>query len=285
MPLSEGDEQAIDHVLRAWRQGDVSLDAGLEFFHLADLSRPHSPASMLASEALAEDGEPGTAPVFADVRGVVMLSQTCDVVPRCCDRPFVEFAPLIERTEPVVEETRRLKRPGFAYVPGTPDKFLVADLDRMGHLLMENANALIVDAALTRASGTAERETALAMLERCGKGRRATLGADNAHDAAGFVDALRDLAVTPHNAVDGRVSKFGKRRATRIDRGTTRHPGYATSQPLRERIEEGFGWIKTTGGLAKTRHRGLDRVGWMFPLTAAAYNLVRLPKLLAEAPT
>ena len=76
-----------------------------------------------------------------------------------------------------------------------------------------------------------------------------------------------------------------KRRLTRIDRRTTRHAGYAASQRLRKRIEEGFGWIKTTGGLAKTRHRGLDRVDWMFTLTAAAYNLVRLPKLLAEAPT
>ena len=155
----------------------------------------------------------------------------------------------------------------------------------MGHLLMENGNALIVDAALTRASGTAEREAALAMLGRQGKRRRVTLGADKAYDVADFVDALRDLAVTPHIAVDGRVSKFGKRRSTRIDRRTTRHPGYAASQRLRKRIEEGFGWIKTTGGLAKTRHRGLDRVGWMFTLTAAAYNLVRLPKLLAEAPT
>ena len=155
----------------------------------------------------------------------------------------------------------------------------------MGHLLMENANALIVDAALTRASGTAEREAALAMLGRRSQGRRITLGADKAYDVAAFVDALRDRSVTPHIAVDGRLSKLGKRRSTRIDRRTTRHPGYAASQRLRKRIEEGFGWIKTTGGLAKTRHRGLDRVGWMFTLTAAAYNLVRLPKLLAEAPT
>ena len=155
----------------------------------------------------------------------------------------------------------------------------------MGHLLMENANALIVDAALTRASGTAEREAALAMLGRRGQGRRITLGADKAYDVAAFVDALRDRSVTPHIAVDGRLSKLGKRRLTRIDRRTTRHAGYAASQRLRKRIEEGFGWIKTTGGLAKTRHRGLDRVGWMFTLTAAAYNLVRLPKLLAEAPT
>ena len=155
----------------------------------------------------------------------------------------------------------------------------------MGHLLMENANALIVDAALTRASGTAEREAALAMLGRRKTCRHITLGADKAYDVAAFVDALRDRAVTPHIAVDGHVRKTGKPRATRIDRRTTRHPGYAASQRLRKRIEEGFGWIKTTGGLAKTRHRGLDRVGWMFTLTAAAYNLVRLPKLLAEAPT
>ena len=156
----------------------------------------------------------------------------------------------------------------------------------MGHLLMENRNALIVDAALTRASGTAEREAALAMLgRRRKKRRRITLGADKAYDVAAFVDALRDRAVTPHIAIDGHVRKTGKPRATRIDRRTTRHPGYAASQKLRKRIEEGFGWIKTTGGLAKTRHRGRDRVGWMFTLTAAAYNLVRLPKLLAEAPT
>ena len=157
----------------------------------------------------------------------------------------------------------------------------------MGHLLMENSNALIVDAALTGATGTAEREAALAMLGRRRKRRRITLGADKAYDVADFVDALRDLTVTPHIAVDGHVTKTGKRRKTRIDRRTTRHPGYVASQRLRKRIEEGFGWIKTTGGLAKTRHRGLDRVGWMFTLTltAAAHNLVRLPKLIAEAAT
>ena len=123
------------------------------------------------------------------------------------------------------------------------------------------------------------------MLGRRKQARRVTLGADKAYDVAGFVDALRDLAVTPHIAIDGHVRKTGKPRKTRIDRRTTRHPGYAASQRLRKRIEERFGWIKTTGGLAKTRHRGLERVGWMFTFTAAAYNLVRLPKLIAEAPS
>ena len=100
---------------------------------------------------------------------------------------------------------------------------------------------------------------------------------------SGFVAALRTRKTTPHIAIDGHVTKTGKRRKTSIDRRTTRHPGYAVSQRVRKRIEESFGWIKTTAGLAKARHRGLDRAGWMFTLTAAAYNLVRMPKLLAAA--
>lgn len=151
----------------------------------------------------------------------------------------------------------------------------------MGHLLMENRNALIVDAALTHATGTAERDAALVMLDRRKARRQRTLGADKAYDVAGFVDELRARKVSPHIAIDGHLTKTGKRRKTRIDRRTTRHPGYAVSQRSRKRIEESFGWIKTAAGLAKTRHRGLDRVGWMFTLTATACNLVRIPKLLA----
>lgn len=158
----------------------------------------------------------------------------------------------------------------------------------MGHLLMENRNALIVDAALTHASGTAERDAALLMLDRRERRRRITprritLGADKAYDVSGFVEDLRAREATPHIAVDGHLTKTGKRRKTKIDGRTTRHPGYAASQRIRKRIEESFGWIKSAAGLAKTRHRGLDRAGWMFSLTAAACNLVRLPKLLAEA--
>ena len=150
----------------------------------------------------------------------------------------------------------------------------------MGHLLMENRNGLIVDAALTRATGTAEREAALAMLGRRPR-RRLTLGADKAYDVSSFVADLRARKITPHIAIDGHVTKTGKRRKTAIDKRTTGDPGYAVSQRIRKRIEEGFGWIKTIGGLAQTRHRGIDRVGWMFTLTATAYNLVRLPKLMA----
>jgi len=152
-----------------------------------------------------------------------------------------------------------------------------AKLCHMGHLLMENRNGLIVDAMLTPATGTAERAAAEAMMSRQAGRHRATLAADKAYDAAAFVAHLRALKVTPHVA----QNTSGRRSA--IDRRTTRHAGYLVSQRARKRIEEAFGWIKTIGGLRKTRHRGTDRVGWMFTLTAAACNLVRLPKLLAAA--
>jgi transposase len=145
----------------------------------------------------------------------------------------------------------------------------------MGHLLMENRHGLIVDALVSEASGTAERAAALTMLGRQAGRHRATLGADKAYDVAAFVADLRTLKVTPH------VARNTSGRRSAIDGRTTRHPGYAVSQRLRPRIEESFGWIKTVGGLRKTRHRGTARVGWLFTLTAAACNLIRLPKLLA----
>jgi transposase len=154
----------------------------------------------------------------------------------------------------------------------------------MGHVLMENRNGLVVAATLTEASGTAEREAALAMLDATPRGkRRITLGGDKGYDVTDFIGDLRQRKVTPRIAVNDHLTKTGKRRKTAIDGRTTRHPGYAVSLRIRKRIEEVFGWIKTTGGLRKTRHKGKDRVGWMFTLTAAAYNLVRLPKLMAAA--
>ena len=134
MPLAEEDEQETDHALQVWRQGDVSLNVGLEFVHFADLSRPHSPASDQAADGLVADGEDieaGATVVLDEVRGVVVLSQTCDVVRGCRARPFVEVAPLVEVSERWLEEIRRLKRPAFAYVPKVSHKHLVADLDRV----------------------------------------------------------------------------------------------------------------------------------------------------------
>lgn len=152
-----------------------------------------------------------------------------------------------------------------------------AQLCHMGHLLMENRSCLVVDTRLTHATGTAERDAAASMLgDRAGCGRL-TVGGDKLYDTRDFVAEMRRLGVTPH------VAQHTNGRRSAIDGRTTRHAGYAVSQRIRKRIEEGFGWMKTVGGLRKTRHRGADRVGWQFTLIVAAYNLVRIPKLLAAA--
>lgn len=151
-----------------------------------------------------------------------------------------------------------------------------AKLCHMGHVMTENRHGLIVDARLTEANGTAERTTALDMVEdniRPG----GTVGADKNYDAAEFVAGCRERGCTPH------VAQNDTYRRSAIDRRTTRHAGYAISQAKRKRIEECFGWMKTIGGLRKTRHRGRSLVEWFFMFTAAAYNLVRIPKLLTAA--
>ena len=154
----------------------------------------------------------------------------------------------------------------------------------LGHTLMENRSGLVVAARLTQASGTAEREAALALIDSHRPSRRRiTLGADKAYDVTAFVEALRARRVTPHITIDGHIRKSGKPRKTAVDRRTTRQPGYILSQRLRKRIEEPFGWVKTIAALRKTRHRGVARVGWMFTLAMAAYNVIRIPKLLAAA--
>ena len=160
----------------------------------------------------------------------------------------------------------------------------------MGHALMENRNGLAVGGGVTLATGTAEREAALAMidvhrpLERKGGGRRVTLGGDKGYDVQAFAEDLRERNVTPHVAVQDHLTKTGKRRRTKIDGRVRRHAGYAVSQRIRKRIEEIFGWVKVQGGQDKTKFRGRRRVDASFTLALAAYNLVRLPKLLAAAP-
>lgn len=155
----------------------------------------------------------------------------------------------------------------------------------MGHVLMENRNGLAVDAALTHATGTAERQAALAMLDRRKGSGRMTLGADKAYDVTAFVEDLRERQVTPHIAINGTVSRHGVVRKTALDGRATRHAGYGISQILRKRIEEVFGWIKTQAGLAKVKVRGIAKVEAVFTFAVAAYNLIRIPKLLAQATT
>ena len=152
-----------------------------------------------------------------------------------------------------------------------------ARLCLVAHALMENRNGLIVGAVTTSASGHAERAAALALIEpHAMTPQPVTLGADKGYDSADFVMPLQHKAVTPHVA-----QNTSGRRSAIADR-ITRHPGYAISQRIRKRVEEAFGWAKTVAGLRKMRHRGLLKVDWQFTLAMAAYDLVRLPKLLAE---
>jgi transposase len=150
-----------------------------------------------------------------------------------------------------------------------------AKLCFMGHVLMENRHGLIITPRLTAATGTAEREAAVGLVEGVPGRHRITVGADKAYDTHDFVQSLRALNAVPH------VAQNRTGRTSAIDGRTTRHPGYAISQRLRKRVEEIFGWIKTVGNLRKTRHRGRERLSWMFTLTAAAYNLVRIRNLTA----
>jgi transposase len=152
-----------------------------------------------------------------------------------------------------------------------------AKLCHMGHVLIENRSCLVVDARTTLATGTAEREAAVAMIGMIPGQHRITVGFDKAYDTADFVADMRSLDVTPH------VTQNDKGRRSAIDGRTTRHWGYQVSLLVRKRIEEAFGWMKTIGGQRKTRYRGTSRVGWMFTLSAAAYDLIRLPKLLGGA--
>jgi transposase len=150
-----------------------------------------------------------------------------------------------------------------------------AKLCFMGHVLMENRHGLVVSPRLTAATGTAEGEAAVGLVEAVPGRRRITVGGDKAYDTHEFVQSLRALNAVPP------VAQNCQGRKSAIDGRTTRHPGYAVSQRLRKGVEEIFGWMKTVGNFRKTRHRGEDRVGWMFTLPAAASNLVRMRNLTA----
>ena len=145
---------------------------------------------------------------------------------------------------------------------------------------MENRNGLLIDFAVAPADGYAERHSARAMLETALPGsRRITLAADKGYDAREFVAACRALKVTPHIACNE-----GRAGGSALDQRTARHAGYAVSQRVRKRVEETFGWMKTIGGLRKTRYRGLDRTQLHAYLVAAAYNLLRIARLAPASP-
>jgi transposase len=148
-----------------------------------------------------------------------------------------------------------------------------AQLAYGAHLLMENRSGLIVNACVLPADGYGERDAALIMTDGVGGGR-ITLGMDKGYDYPAFIDELRHMGVTPH------VAQNTTNRRSAVDGRTTRHPGYAVSQRKRKLVEQAFGWMKTVGGLRKLRHRGGRLVTWIFTFSAAAYNIVRLRRLL-----
>jgi len=151
-------------------------------------------------------------------------------------------------------------------------------LSYLGHVLMENRNGLIVDAMVTQADGTAERDAAMLMVYKRWKKRQSirSLGADKAYDTRDFVKVLREMQVQPH--VTQNLKRAG---GSAIDARTTRHVGYQISQKRRPRIERAFGWMKSIGGIRKVKLRGLLKVDWLFLMNAAAFNLWRIPKLKA----
>jgi transposase len=151
-----------------------------------------------------------------------------------------------------------------------------AKLSYMGHVLMENRNGLLVQTFLTEASGRAERDAAMLMAEAIPSGKRVTLGGDKNYDTREFVRELRGMNITPH------VAQNTTKRRSAVDERTTRHAGYEVSQRKRKRVEQSFGWMKMIGMLKKVKLRGVDKVGWLFTFTGAAYNLCRLRNLIAR---
>lgn len=152
-----------------------------------------------------------------------------------------------------------------------------AKLSYLGHVLMENRNGLLVQTFLTEANGRAERDAALLMAEAIPGGKRVTWGGDKNYDTQEFVRELRGMNITPH------VAQNDTNRSSAIDQRTVRQAGYEVSQRKRKRVEQSFGWMKMVGGLRKVKLRGIDKVGWLFTFTGAAYNLCRLRNLMARA--
>ena len=153
-----------------------------------------------------------------------------------------------------------------------------AKLAYTGNVMTENRNGFVVEAELRQASGMVERETAKDMVVRYSPGaKRLTVGADKGFDTVDFVADMRDFNVTPH------VAQNTTNRLSAIDHRTTRHRGYEISQQKRKRVEEPFGWGKTIGGLARPMLRGEKKLDFKFTLTMAAYDLIKLPRLIGAA--
>lgn len=155
-----------------------------------------------------------------------------------------------------------------------------AKLSFMGHVVMDNRHGLVVATSYTQSTGRAERQAAQKMVVTVKRNRtgRLTVGADKNYDTHDFIKEMRALKVTPH------IAQNTTNRSSAIDQRTTRHDGYLVSQRKRKLVEEIFGWLKTIGLMRKTRHKGVERGGWMFTFTNAVYNLIRIRNIIATEP-
>ena len=153
-----------------------------------------------------------------------------------------------------------------------------AKLSYLGHVVIENRNALVMACEVSQANGLAEREAAARLMGKVSRTEKATVGCDKGYDSKAFVEAMREQGVTPH------VAQNTSRRRSAIDGRTTRHAGYACSQVARKLVEHPFGWMKAVAGLWQVKHRGRAKVDWNFALAMAAYNLTRMRTLIWSAP-
>jgi transposase len=142
------------------------------------------------------------------------------------------------------------------------------------HALMENRHGLLVDLTITDAT-LAEPKAAEPLLDRRRQARQGmkTLGADRGYHTKAFVERLRAKNIIPH------IARIEARRTPGLDRRTTRQQGYAISQRKRKRIEAIFGWMKTVGGLRRSRFVGIVKTQLAAYLVGAAYNLLRMARL------
>ena len=258
-----------EHPLRTIRAlvDDVLRDMSREFDGLyARVGRPSIPPERLLRAQLLQ--------IFYSIRSERLLMEQLDY--NLLFRWFVGM----DMDEPIWDPTVFTKN-------RDPDARLYrksngaeSRLAYLGHLLIENRHGLIADAMATLADGFGEREAATLMMHdqwQREPWRDRTLGADKAYDSVDFVDLMRELNTTPH--VTQNLARPG---GNAIDGRTTRHEGYAMSQHARPRIEPAFGWLKTIAWMRKVRLRGLPNVDWLFVFASAAFNLIRLPKLLAR---
>jgi hypothetical protein len=223
-------------------------------------------AGLVSDEHFTVDGR--LLEAWASLKSFQAKEQKTDTPPDDPGNPTVDFhvpKRSNETHESKTDADAKLARKG----PGKEAK-----LSYSGNLQVENRHGLIVNAELLEANGRAERDAALPMLEQVGGHGRITVGGDKGFDRAEFVAECRHMNVTPHVA-----QNTGRPGGSAIDARTTRRSGYAVSQK-RKRIEECFGWLKDIALLRKLKHRGLFKVAWIFTFAAAAYNLVRMRKLI-----